>query len=153
MTVELRNETTDPVAVGDLVALADFVMEQLLLDPATELSVVCVEPDDIALLHQEWLDEPGPTDVMSFPMDELRPGVPGEPRPQGMLGDVVLCPRVAAAQAAAAGHPPEHELRILLTHGILHLLGFDHAEPEDEAQMFGLQRSLVEQFERARPGR
>lgn len=84
---------------------------------------------------------------MSFPMDELRPGEPGRPRPTGILGDVVLCPQFAQAQALAAGHPLPHELRILLAHGILHLLGYDHAEPQEEAAMFALQRSLVQRYE------
>lgn len=147
MTVDFRNETDSPVAEADLVGLARFVMDRLHLHPAAELSVVCVSPEAIAVLHEEYLDEPGPTDVMSFPMDELRPGEPdGEP-PVGMLGDVVLCPDVAGRQAVAAGHSPEHELRILLAHGILHLVGFDHADPADEARMFALQRSLVAEYE------
>ena len=148
MTVEFSNETPRAVDAQDLVALAEFVMAQLLLHPEAELSVVCVEPAAIAVLHEQYLHEPGPTDVMSFPMDELSPGRPGESQPQGLLGDVVLCPQVAAEQAVAAGHQAAHELRILLTHGILHLLGYDHAEPADEAEMFGLQRSLVLRYER-----
>ncbi len=120
------------------------------MDATAELSVVCVPPEAIAVLHEEYLDEPGPTDVMSFPMDELRPRRDGQPPVTGMLGDVVLCPAVAARQADAAGHDAGHELRILLAHGILHLLGFDHVEPDDEAAMFALQQSLVAQYEDGR---
>ena len=97
-------------------------------------------------LHVQWMDEPGPTDVLSFPMDELRPGADGEDRPAGLLGDVVLCPQVAARQAATAGHSTADELLLLTTHGILHLLGYDHAEPEEEKEMFGLQRRLLLTF-------
>jgi probable rRNA maturation factor len=97
-------------------------------------------------LHQQWMDEPGPTDVLSFPMDELRPGSESEPTPPGLLGDVVLCPEVAAAQAVVAGHSTAEELLLLTTHGILHLLGFDHAEPEEEKEMFELQRRLLLTF-------
>ena len=97
-------------------------------------------------LHIEFMDEPGPTDVLSFPMDELRPGTPTSPTPAGLLGDIVLCPSVAATQAAAAGHETINELLLLTTHGILHLLGYDHAEPEEEKEMFGIQREILESF-------
>lgn len=147
MSVDFSNDCDREVDESDLTALAVFVMEQLRIDADAELSIVCVTPEAIAVLHEEYLDEPGPTDVMSFPMDELRPGEPGQPRPTGILGDVVLCPQFAQVQALAAGHGLHHELRILLTHGILHLLGFDHAEPAEEAAMFALQRSLVQQYE------
>jgi probable rRNA maturation factor len=152
MTVEVLNETAVRVDDSELMALAEYVMARLGMARDAELSVAFVDPDDMALLHQEWLDEPGPTDVMSFPMDELRPADPGGPPVTGVLGDVVLCYEIARQQASAAGHSTEHELRILLTHGILHLLGYDHAEPEDEARMFGLQTALVADFE-AGPGR
>jgi probable rRNA maturation factor len=89
------------------------------------------------------MDEPGPTDVLSFPMDELRPGTEDTPTPAGLLGDIVLCPQVAEAQAETAGHSTLQELLLLTTHGILHLLGFDHAEPEEEREMFGIQRDIL----------
>jgi probable rRNA maturation factor len=98
------------------------------------------------------MDEPGPTDVLSFPMDELRPGTEGEQTPPGLLGDVVICPQVAAKQAETAGHETIQEILLLTTHGILHLVGFDHAEPDDEAEMFGLQKSILEKFYAAEIG-
>ena len=94
-------------------------------------------------LHVQWMDEPGPTDVLSFPMDELRPGTQEQPTPPGLLGDIVLCPQVAETQAQAAKHSTLDELILLTTHGTLHLLGFDHAEPAEEREMFGLQRELI----------
>jgi probable rRNA maturation factor len=94
----------------------------------------------------QWMDLPGPTDVMSFPMDELTPGHEGEDPEEGILGDIVLCPSVAQKQAMEAGHALEEELLLLTTHGILHLLGFDHAEPEEEKEMFDLQRTLLLTF-------
>ena len=97
-------------------------------------------------LHVQWMDLPGPTDVMSFPMDELRPGRAGSEPAEGVLGDVVLCPSVAAKQAREAGHATEEELLLLTTHGILHLLGYDHATPEEEKEMFELQRQLLLTF-------
>ena len=94
-------------------------------------------------LHVQWMDLEGPTDVMSFPMDELRPGREGQRLQEGVLGDIVLCPSVAKKQAAGAGHSFEEELLLLTTHGILHLLGYDHAEPDEEREMFDLQRTLL----------
>src|SRR5699024_5470606 len=94
-------------------------------------------------LHEQWMDLAGPTDVMSFPMDELRPGGEDGESEEGILGDVVLCPAVAATQARQAGHSVADEVLLLTTHGILHLLGFDHAEPAEEREMFDLQRTLL----------
>ena len=90
--------------------------------------------------------ESAPTDVMSFPMDELRPGSADSPTPAGTLGDIVLCPQVAAKQALAAGHSAVEEMLLLTVHGILHLLGYDHAEPEEKKEMFDLQRRLLLTF-------
>ena len=108
--------------------------------------VILVDEEEMTRLHIEWMDEPGPTDVMSFPMDDLRPGDPSGPRVTGVLGDIVLCPRVAERQGAAAGHGPQAELALLLTHGVLHLLGHDHAEPEEHERMFALQAELLEDW-------
>jgi probable rRNA maturation factor len=97
-------------------------------------------------LHVQWMDEPGPTDVLSFPMDELRPGTEDQPSPAGLLGDVVLCPQVAQTQADVAGHSLKEELQLLTAHGMLHLLGFDHADPAEEREMFGIQRDILVGF-------
>jgi len=114
--------------------------------PQADLSVLLVDVEVMTDLHVRWMDEPGPTDVLSFPMDELRPGRDGEPTPAGLLGDVVLCPAVAMEQARAAGHSTAEELLLLTVHGILHLLGYDHAEPAEEKEMFALQRRLLLTF-------
>ena len=79
-------------------------------------------------------------------MDELRPGSEDREPEAGLLGDIVLCPSVAERQARDAGHATEEELLLLTTHGILHLLGYDHAEPEEEREMFELQRQLLLTF-------
>ena len=142
MSTEVVNESGVPVDEAEFAALSRFVLDELHVHPQAELSIALVTSEVIAELHERWMDEPGPTDVLSFPMDELRPGREGDPA-EGVLGDVVLCPEVAAAQARAAGHSTEEELLLLTTHGILHLLGFDHAEPEEEKEMFALQRRLL----------
>ena len=152
MSIEVANESGIKVDEPALAALARYVLDAMRMHPLAELSVVLVDTATMADLHQRWLGEPGPTDVLSFPMDELRPPPPGSDRADRtdepgvvpwLLGDVVLCPEVAAEQARAARHPVEDELEMLCTHGILHLIGFDHADPEEHATMFGLQDRLL----------
>jgi probable rRNA maturation factor len=135
----------EAVDVELLGRLADHVLERLHVHPDAELSIAVVDEDEMARLHVEWMDLPGPTDVLSFPMDEMRPGTPEEPA-EGTLGDIVLCPPVARRQAEAGGHSVADELCLLTTHGILHLLGHDHAEPGERAIMFALQRDLLTGF-------
>ena len=153
MSVEVNNESGVDVDEAEIVALARHVLAQVHVHPQAELSVVLVDETAMEQLHVQWMDEPGPTDVLSFPMDELRPGTEGEDSPAGLLGDVVLCPQVAAAQARSAGHSTAEELLLLTTHGILHLLGYDHAEPDEEKEMFGLQRKLLLTFLATRSGK
>ena len=143
MSVDVNNESGVEVDVPPLVALSRHVLDKLRVHPLAELSIVLVDTEAMEQLHVKWMDEPGPTDVLSFPMDELRPGKDDEEPEPGLLGDVVLCPEVAARQARDAGHSTADELELLLTHGILHLLGYDHAEPDEEREMFGLQRRLL----------
>ncbi len=139
----MLDESGAGVDAERLVALSRFVLDKLRIHPQAELSVTAVDEAAMTALHERWMDEPGPTDVLSFPMDELRPPRDrDEPQP-GVLGDVVLCPQVAARQATAAGHSAQEELDLLTTHGILHLLGYDHAEPAEEREMFGLQGQLL----------
>jgi probable rRNA maturation factor len=146
VSIEVNNESGVDVDETEIVGLARHVLTRMHVHPQAELSVVLVDEPAMEQLHVQWMDEPGPTDVLSFPMDELRPGAEGEDSPAGLLGDVVLCPQVAARQAVTAGHGTQDELLLLTTHGILHLLGYDHAEPDEEREMFGLQRRLLLEF-------
>ena len=146
MSVEVNNESGLPADESEIVALARHVLAATRVHPQAELSVVLVDEAAMEQLHVQWMDEPGPTDVLSFPMDELRPGNDTEDGVPGLLGDVVLCPQVAVRQALAAGHSTQEELLLLTTHGILHLLGYDHAEPDEEKEMFDLQRKLLLTF-------
>ena len=141
--IDLNNESGVEVDEQRLVQLARFAMDQLRIHPQAELSILLVDEKTMADYHVRFMDLPGPTDVLSFPMDELRAPSPHEEAGPGVLGDVVLCPQVAAEQGEAAGHGLTGELELLLTHGILHLLGHDHAEPEEHAVMFGLQDRLL----------
>lgn len=157
MSIEVLNESGVPVDEQGLVGLARHVLDAMRIHPLAELSVLLVDEAAMSELHEKWMGEPGPTDVLAFPMDELRPGPmaggtdeDGEADP-GLLGDVVLCPAVAAAQARTAGHRTEDELRLLCTHGILHLLGYDHAEPEEHKEMFDLQAELLASWQEKHP--
>ena len=154
------NETEHLVEEEELVRLARHVLDQLQVSPLAELAITLVDVAHMTELHVKWMDRPGPPDVLSFPMDELDlrgsrgAGHAHEERPDEtlpmVLGDVVLCPEVAEQQAKEAGHAFEDELHLLTTHGILHLLGFDHAEPEEHAEMFGLQGELLASWKAAR---
>jgi probable rRNA maturation factor len=152
VNVEVNNESGVDIDVNGLMQLSRFAMESLRLHPECELSIKLVDEATMERYHVEFLDLPGPTDVMSWPMDELRPGGQfgveddgdGGDLPLGHLGDIALCPTVAAAQGAKAGHGTWAELELLTVHGILHLLGYDHAEPAEKAEMWDVQGRLLE---------
>jgi probable rRNA maturation factor len=158
MSIEINNESGAAVDEVTLAGLGRFVLDLMGINPLAELSVVLLDPDAMAALHQQWMDLPGPTDVMAFPMDaadgpidRLDPSAPpatDEGVAEALLGDVVLCPAVAEDQAASAGHSLEAELHLLCTHGILHLLGYDHGEPDEEREMFELQSRIVHDWAR-----
>lgn len=143
---EVLNETDYQIDGEEFAALADYVLTQMHVSPSCELNILFIDEDPMAQLHVRWLDLEGPTDVMSFPMDELRPGTEERPTPEGTLGDICICPQVAERQAREAGHSLVEEMLMLATHGMLHLLGFDHAEPEEKEEMFTLQRKLLLTF-------
>ena len=143
VSIEINNESAVDVDETALQRLAIYALDSLHVHPDAELAIVLVDEAAMEQLHVQWMDEPGPTDVLSFPMDELRPGSEEVQTPAGLLGDIVLCPQVAIAQAESAGHATLDELLLLTTHGLLHLLGFDHAEPEEEKEMFGVQRDIL----------
>jgi len=152
VTIEIANESGVRVDELALVSVSRFALEKLRINRLAELSVLLMDVEAMTELHVKWMDEPGPTDVMSFPMDELdtarRPDENG-PGP-ALLGDVVLCPAVALSQARQSGHSLDDELHLLTVHGILHLLGYDHAESADEREMFRLQNELLDEWREAR---
>lgn len=146
MSIEIANESGVSIDERGLERLARFVLTELGVHPLVELSIRLVDVEAMTALHVHFMDEPGPTDVLAFPMDELRDqrdDVESPDAPPTLLGDVVLCPAVADAQAREAGHSTEAELHLLCTHGILHLLGYDHADPAQEREMFGQQTRLL----------
>ena len=152
MSIEICNESGVAVDEAAIASVARFALDAMRVNPLAELSVLLVELDVMSELHQRWMELPGPTDVLSFPMDELdasrRPDSLDDP--DSILGDVVLCPEFAREQARAAGHELADELHLLTVHGVLHLLGYDHAEPEQEREMFGLQNQVLARWQEER---
>jgi len=143
VTIEVIDESGLGLDVQGLATLSRFVMDRMRVHPLAELCIKAVDEPTIAQLNEKWMEKERPTDVLAFPMDELRPGLVNEEPEEGVLGDLVLCPAVAERQAATAGHSTQAELELLTVHGILHLLGYDHAEPEEHKVMFGLQDELL----------
>lgn len=141
--IDINNESGTQVDEQRLVRLAAFALDKLRIHPQADLSLVLVDEETMAGYHERFMDLPGPTDVMSFPMDELRVPKDGEEPPNGLLGDIVICPQFTSAQAPENGREPEEEIDYLLIHGLLHLLGYDHAEPDEKAKMFGLNDRII----------
>lgn len=144
--IVVSNETDLACDTESLAELATFLFGRLRLHPDCELGITLVDGDRMTTLHEDWMHEPGPTDVLSFPIDELTSAPEGtEPQP-GVLGDIVLCPGFVGPQAAAAGRTLDQELQFLVAHGTLHLIGHDHQEPEDYTAMFALQEALLQDW-------
>jgi probable rRNA maturation factor len=146
VTIEIIDESGYGLDVEHFAKLARFVMDQMRVHPEAELCIKAVDEDTIATLNEQWMGKQGPTDVLAFPMDELLPGELDSELDEGVLGDLVLAPAVAERQGEAAGHGLLAELELLTTHGILHLLGYDHAEPEEHQEMFGHQARLLTEW-------
>ena len=141
--IDINNESGEQVDTQALVRLARYALGALRIHPQAELSILLVDEDTIAAYHRRFMDLEGPTDVMSFPMDELRVPDDEEEPPQGLLGDIVICPSFTDAQAGGNGRTNQEEMEYLLVHGLLHLLGHDHAEPEEKAVMFDLNDRII----------
>ncbi len=153
MSIEIANESGADVDTDAILAAARYALDEMGVNPLAELSVLLVDIDYMTELNHRWMGSDGPTDVLAFPMDEGSvdhgPGEAGAGEP-ALLGDIVLCPEVAAKQAVTAGHTTADELHLLTVHGVLHLLGYDHAEPEEEREMFALQARLLDAWRSTR---
>ncbi|MGO4957152.1 rRNA maturation RNase YbeY [Luteococcus sp. Sow4_B9] len=151
--IDLNNESGHHADEKGLIQLATFALDQLRIHPQSDLSIVLVDEATMSEYHERFMGLPGPTDVLSFPMDELRaPSDDEEEAPRGLLGDIVLCPQVTERQAAENGRRPEEEAEYLLVHGLLHLLGHDHAEPDEKAVMFGLNDRIIALWQSRKEG-
>lgn len=143
MSIEVLNESGLDLDVRRLASLSRFVMDRMRIHPLAELCIKAVDEATITQLNLQWMEKDGPTDVLAFPMDELRPGLVNDEPEEGVLGDLVLCPEIAEKQGETAGHGRDAEIELLTVHGILHLLGYDHAEPDEHVEMFALQDQIL----------
>jgi probable rRNA maturation factor len=141
MTIEITNRSGALVPETEMISLLNFGISYMELNPECEISMTFVNPQEMEELHIKWMDEAGPTDVLSFPMD-----MPENPGDIVTLGDIVIAPAVAAKQAVEAGHSTEHEIFILATHGLLHILGYDHVDSDEEKVMLALQEKIVKEW-------
>ena len=141
MGIEIANNSGVACNEDGIVDVAAFALDKMGIHPDSDLGITLVDEDEITKLHIQWMNLPGPTDVLSFPMDELKPFSASDG--PGIIGDIVICPQFAAKQAI--NHSTEDEISLLTVHGVLHLLGFDHVEEEEHKVMFGLQdKTLAE---------
>ncbi len=141
MTVEVTNRSGVSAPESEVESLLIFALDYMELHPECDLSVTFVDDKEMEELHIKWMDEPGTADVLSFPMD-----MPENRDDAVTLGDIVIDPIVAAEQAASAGHSTAHEIFILASHGLLHILGYDHADKDEEKVMFELQETIVKKW-------
>ena len=149
MTLPSISVDDDTGSSLDLTALSDLaghVLTHLHVHPDCVLGITLVDIERMTTLHEDWMNEPGPTDVLSFPIDELTPGTPTQLSGPGTLGDIVICPAFALHDAHEAGRTLDQHVQFLTVHGVLHLLGYDHATEEEYAQMFALQDELLESW-------
>jgi len=146
LSIDLENESGVEAPLENILQLAEYALTKMHIDPRADIEILLVDEAVMEQYHLDWMQESGPTDVLSQPIDGLRPGKPNSITPAGHLGLIVLCPQVAAKQAAARGHSDLREMLILVAHSILHLLGYDHAEKDDEVEMFALQEEIVSEY-------
>lgn len=154
MSVFLADEQEDPIEVEPLRRLAELVIEAERLPQNAEATILLVGEQQIADYNERFMGRSGPTDVLAFPLEQLTPGrVPTRPAdgPPFNIGDVVIAPRVVRRQAAEAGVSFEDELSLMVVHGLLHLLGYDHQDDRQALQMEERERHLLGRAGRRRP--
>ena len=146
MGIEIANNSGIACDEDEIVDVAAFALDKMGIHPDSDLSITLVDEDEITQLHVQWMNLPGPTDVLSFPMDELKPFSASDG--PGIIGDIVICPQFAAKQAVS--HSTAEEISLLTVHGVLHLLGFDHVEEEEHKVMFGLQDKTLAEWRKGK---
>ena len=159
MSIEIANESGTEVDTDSILAVARYALDEMGVNPLAELSVLLVDTEYMAELNHRWMGADGPTDVLAFPMDDdVAPGGrqpdqggrgPGSPAeaadPPTVIGDVVVCPQVARRQTGAQGSLDD-EVALLVVHGVLHLLNYDHAEDHESEAMRKRERELLARF-------
>lgn len=153
MDVIFTDEQDDPLPAVPLVDLAHTALEAEGLPDSTELAITLVDEARMAELNAEYMGKTGPTDVLSFPIEDFEPGapIPDDAGPPLLLGDVVVCPSVVHANSQQAGVAFEDEMALMIVHGILHLLGRDHVVEAEAELMEQREREILEMIGRSRP--
>jgi probable rRNA maturation factor len=141
MKIELFNNSNFKCDEAAILSVAKYSLKKMGIHPDSELSIRFVNEDEMSELHIKWMDLPGPTDVLSFPMDEIKPN--SSSNGPGVIGDIVLCPAFAEKNGKQS---LAEELELLTVHGVLHLLGFDHEEISDERAMFAIQDEILKEW-------
>lgn len=149
----LADEQTEQVGLDDLHSLAELVLREEGYPADAEATLLLVSEPEMASYNERFLDREGATDVLAFPLEQLLPGVVPGDDPQGpplMLGDVIIAPAYVRRQAAEMGVSFEDEMALMVTHGILHLLGYDHVDDDEAERMEARERDLLAKVGRAR---
>jgi probable rRNA maturation factor len=153
VSVFLADEQTESVGIANLHSLAEMIMSEEGYPDDVEVTLLFVDEEEMASYNERFLSRDGPTDVLAFPVEELLPGVVPDHDPQGpplMLGDVVIAPGYVRRQAEQHAVSFEDEMALMVTHGILHLLGYDHLDDEEAERMEGRERELLAKAGRRR---
>jgi probable rRNA maturation factor len=153
MSVFLANEQTEEVGASELANLAEVILREEGYPVDCEVTILLVTDDEIAGYNERFLEHDGPTDVLSFPLEDLLPGVVPDLDPHGppmVLGDVLIAPAYVRRQATEMGVPYQDEMALMVTHGILHLLGYDHEDDKEAERMERRERELLGQVGRQR---
>jgi len=151
-SIQLSNETEFNIDEVRVLQTAIFAMGYMGLELETEVSISFISETEMQSLNLEYMQENTPTDVLAFPMDELRPLNPGEKSQAGILGDLVFSPEYILRQAQSQKVLFEDELDLLIVHGVLHCLGFDHQEEVEHKEMFDLQQEILQALAEYRQG-
>ena len=143
MNIELSNLTDSKCDLGRLKSIAQFTILAQGVHPDSELNISLLDEEEMSALHLRWMEEDGPTDVLAFPMDEVKQN--SATLGPAMLGDIALCPTYANKNALKVNSSLQDELELLTVHGVIHLLGYDHMKADEKEVMFALQdKYLVE---------
>ena len=144
MNIELSNLTDSKCDLERLKSIAQFTILAQGVHPDSELNISLLDEDEMSALHLRWMQEDGPTDVLAFPMDEVKPN--SATLGPAMLGDIALCPIYANQNALKVNSSLQNELELLTVHGVLHLLGYDHMKADEKEVMFALQDKYLTEW-------
>ena len=144
MNIELSNLTDSKCDLERLKSIAQFTILAQGVHPDSELNISLLDEDEMSALHLRWMQEDGPTDVLAFPMDEVKPN--SATLGPAMLGDIALCPIYANRNALKVHSSLQDELELLTVHGVLHLLGYDHMKADEKEVMFALQDKYLTEW-------